>query len=107
MFRFTRMIVAGLALGLGLVLAGCASDSPPKSTVEATPQGVMCSKCQVTWVQSPELSQKGRIIGYKTVKKDTCPDCMDAVTSFFNTGKLQHTCKTCGDTLEICEAHVH
>jgi hypothetical protein len=45
------------------------------------------------------------ITGYSWAKRDVCPDCMDAVQSFLNKGKFQHTCKTCGDTMEICKAH--
>jgi hypothetical protein len=59
----------------------------------------------VTWVQVPDANSKGHIVGYHSVKKDVCPDCMDAVTSFINTGKLEHTCKTCGDSMTVCEVH--
>ncbi|MGE5609433.1 MAG: hypothetical protein ACM359_09275 [Bacillota bacterium] len=96
----TIVAIVGAAL-----LTGCASNTPPQSTLTPTTQGVTCTKCQVTWVKIPETNQKGRIVGYTWGKRDVCPDCMDAVQSFFNTGKFQHTCKTCGDALQICESH--
>ena len=95
----------GLTLGAGLLVTGCASNKPPESSLVASTQGVTCSKCQVTWVKAPTTNDKGRIVGYTTKKRDICPDCYDAVQSFFASGKFQHTCRTCGDTMEICEAH--
>jgi len=105
MFTFSKLALASLTLGMGLFIMGCAANTPPQSSLTATPQGVTCTKCQVTWVKVPTNNGKGRIVGYTWAKRDTCPDCMDAVTSFFNSGKFQHTCRTCGDTMEICEAH--
>lgn len=103
MVRMKMWMLPGL-LGLGL-LTGCASNTPPQSTLAPTTQGVTCTKCQVTWVKIPETNGKGRVVGYSWGQRDTCPDCMDAVQSFFNTGKFQHTCKTCGNSMEICQAH--
>lgn len=105
MFGLSKLALASLALGMGLFTVGCASNTPPQSSLAPSTQGVTCTKCQVTWVKVPRTNGKGRIIGYTSRKEDICPDCMDAVTAFFNTGKLQHTCKTCGGTMEICEAH--
>lgn len=95
----------GVSLGAAALVTGCASNTPPQSTLVASTQGVTCTKCQVTWVKVPSRNRTGRIVGYHWAQKDICPDCMEAVTSFFNTGKFKHTCKTCGDSMEICEAH--
>ena len=101
MFGFSKIALAGLTIGAGLIVAGCAS-TPPQSTVATSPEGVAtCTKCQVTWVQIPTSNGK-RVTGYTWGKKDVCPDCMDAVTSFINTGKFEHNCKTCGDTMVPC-----
>lgn len=107
MFRFSKMAIAGLVLGAGIFATGCASNTPPQSTLAPSTQGVTCTKCQVTWVKVPTNNGKGRIVGYTWAKRDVCPDCMDAVSSFLNKGKFQHTCKTCGDTMEICEVREH
>ena len=100
-----KLALAGLTIGAGVFAGGCTSNTPPQSTLAASTQGVTCTKCQATWVQVPTSNGK-RITGYTWAKKDVCPDCADAVTTFFNTGKLQHSCKTCGDSMEVCEAHV-
>ncbi len=106
MFRFSNLSFASLALGTGVFLTGCAADNkPPQSSLVDSAQGVTCSMCKVTWVKVPTDNGKGRIVGYTSRKQMVCPDCKDAVTNFFTTGKLQHTCKTCGDTMSICEAH--
>ena len=106
MFRFSKWVLVSLILGMGVFVTGCASDNkPPQSTLVPSTQGVTCSKCQVTWVKYPVQGDKARIVRYDTRKSMECPDCKDAVTNFFATGKLQHTCKTCGDSMEICEAH--
>ena len=106
MLRFSKLAIAALTLGTGLLITGCAADNkPPQSTLVTTADGVTCSKCKVTWVKYPVQGDKGRIVRYDTRKSMECPDCKDAVTNFFTTGKLEHTCKTCGDSMEICKAH--
>jgi hypothetical protein len=102
MFGLTKLTVAGLTLGAGVVLSGCTANGTPAEA--ASTQGVTCSKCQVTWVKVPDTA-KGRVVGYTNRKSHTCPDCKSAVDNFFATGKLQHTCETCGDAMEICERH--
>jgi hypothetical protein len=68
---------------------------------------VTCAKCQVTWVKQPITTGGGkeRVIAYQTRKSMECPDCRTAVDNFFRTGRLEHSCKTCGDQLQACEAH--
>ena len=106
MFRISKLSLAALTVGAGLLVAGCAADNKaPQSSLAPSTQGVTCTKCQVTWVKVPTDNGKGRIVGYTSRKEMVCPDCKDAVTNFFTTGKFQHTCKTCGDSMEICEAH--
>ena len=106
MFRSLKLALAGLTVGAGLFATGCASTQPQaQANLEPSAQGVTCSKCEVTWVKVPTRDGKGRVAGYTWAKKDVCPDCMDAVTSFFNTGKFEATCKTCGDSMKLCETH--
>ena len=108
MFRSLKLSLVGLTVGAGLFATGCASaPAPAQSSLDAPRQAITCTKCQVTWVNLPTGAGggQGRYTAYTWSKKDVCPDCMDAVTSFFNAGKFQHTCKTCGDTMEVCEAH--
>jgi hypothetical protein len=106
MFGFSKLAIAGMTLGAGWLIVGCAANTKPaESTLVTTPDGVTCSKCEVTWVRYPVTGDKGRIVRYDTHKSMQCPDCQDAVTNFFATGKLEHTCKTCGDSMEICKSH--
>src|SRR5215203_3840211 len=104
-----RFSLAAVVLGAGLFAAGCQANgaAPANSTVAAT-QAANCSKCQVTWVKQPVTAGGGkdwRVLGYTSRKSHECPDCRSAAGNFFTTGKLEHTCKTCGDALEACEAH--
>jgi hypothetical protein len=91
-----------------VIIAGslsCASNSPPQSSLAASDDAVVCTRCQAVWVREPSYGHRGRLLRYQWALRDTCPDCKDAVASFFATGRFQHTCKTCGDTLQICKAH--
>jgi hypothetical protein len=106
MLGFKRLLLSGAVAVTGLLVGGCQADSkPPQSSLVPTTQGITCAKCQTTWVKVPIDGGKGRIVGYTSQKRHVCPDCRDAVSNFFATGKLQHTCKTCGDAMEICESH--
>jgi hypothetical protein len=106
-----KLSLVALVAGGGLVAAGCQS-SGGASAAKAEPaspatQAVMCSKCEVTWVKQPITAGGGkdwRILGYTSRKSHECPDCRSAVNNFFTTGKLEHTCKTCGDAMEVCHA---
>ena len=75
--------------------------------VAETPKGVTCTKCEVTWVKLPSTAggKQGAVTQYSWSKRDACPDCKDAVSNFFATGKLAHACKTCGDSMKICDTH--
>jgi len=108
MFSLLKSFAMSLTLGAGLLLVGCQSDG---SQTQASPShemassAVACDKCQTTWVKMPIENQKGRLVAYSSRKEMACPDCKDAVSNFFATGKLEHTCKTCGGNMTICEAH--
>jgi hypothetical protein len=64
----------------------------------------MCSKCQTVWVKQAHQVGKTAVI-YSREKQMVCPDCQSAVTTFIKTGKLQHTCTSCGGTLDHCTVH--
>ena len=106
MFGMSMTSLSAAMLGAALFVTGCstANKESAQSTLTPSTQAVTCSKCQVTWVKVPEMA-KSRIVGYSSRKSMVCPDCKDAVASFFASGKFQHTCKTCGDSMELCEAH--
>lgn len=101
-----RLGFMGLALGAGLLLAGCqSSGAKSAATTEPTTQAVYCPKCETTFVKVPRHGHKGQITSYSRQKRMVCPDCKSAVANFFATGQFQHTCTTCGATLEHCEVH--
>jgi hypothetical protein len=108
----TKMTLAAMVMGVGLLAAGCESmggsgGAGGASASRDNAQAVACEKCKVTWVKSPVTSDKGRVIAYKTRQSHECPDCRNAVANFFSTGKLEHACATSGDNaLQKCEAHV-
>jgi hypothetical protein len=105
MLRSAKLMTSSLLLASGLILTGCTANGGNSAQgATASTQAVTCSKCQATWVKVPS-TEKGRIISYSNRKQMVCPDCKDAVATFFATGKFQHTCKTCGDSMELCEAH--
>jgi hypothetical protein len=102
------MSLLAVVLGTGLLLAGCQA-SGAKSQAPPMPgaQAVTCSKCQVTWVRTPISGGTHQVTRYTTRKSMTCPDCEAAVNAYFSayTGKWDHACKTCGDSLQVCESH--
>ena len=102
-----KMFLVAATFGTGLFLVGCQSTGAKQeaSVSPTTQQAVTCTKCDVTWVKVPVDGGKGRIIGYTSRKTMVCPDCKDAVANFFASGKLQHSCASCGDSIEICKAH--
>jgi hypothetical protein len=107
MFRSLKLAAAGLLATSGVLLAGCQS-SGTKADAATGPitQAVACEKCRVTWVNVPNRNSKTNMMqAFTTRKSHECPDCRDAVANFFATGKPQHTCKTCGDSMDHCEVH--
>lgn len=103
MRTFIRASVMGL-MGLAAVtLAAC--QTTPSGSAMGSSKAVKCSKCEVTYVNVPTVSDKNRAIGYQTKGKMECPECKTAAENFFATGKLGHSCTHCGTTLETCEGH--
>ena len=107
MFRFAKTMFATTAVVATLFAAGfqSAGAAEPAATTQPTPQAMTCSKCQVTWVKIPMDYGKGRVVTFTNKKSMECDDCKAAVENFFTTGEFKHTCKTCGDSLEICDSH--
>lgn len=108
MIRFTKLALAGLTLGAGLMLAGCQADgksSPDAMTGTQAGQGIACDKCKTTWVQVPTTSGKGTISGYSPRSQMVCPECKSAVANMFATGKFEHTCAACGGNISGCAMH--
>jgi hypothetical protein len=87
-----------LAAGLAVILSGCSTMGGGKADEPA----VMCSKCQTVWVSRPHRVGKSWATVYSRQKKMVCSDCESAAKNFFDTGKLEHTCKTCGTNLVAC-----
>jgi len=108
MRRTAKIALWSLFAGPALLIAGCQSNSNDAATAAAEPastQAISCDKCKVTYVKVPDTGGKSRVVGYRSEKRMECPDCKSAAENFFTTGKFQHTCKTCGDSLEVCKAH--
>ena len=101
-----RRALMGLGIGTVLTLTGCAATGgTPTATKGPSTQAVACSKCEVTYVQVPTQDNKGRFVGYSKRPNMECPDCKTAVQTFFETGKLEHSCAHCSGTMEVCESH--
>ena len=108
MLRSMKMALAGLTLGTGMFLVGCQSNGKPSHEAmvgTASSDAVACDKCKVTYVKSPDTNQKGRVIGYSDRKQMVCPDCKSAAQNMFTTGKMEHTCKSCGGNMSGCAMH--
>lgn len=94
---------ASLMAGAVALIAGCASTCPKAGeAASAGDQAVMCGKCQTVWVSTPHAINKVTV--YRKVKTMACPDCESAAANFFKTGRFEHTCKACGDSLTPCPA---
>lgn len=96
-----------LVLGTGvlfvLALAGCQSTGESGEALADGTTAVHCAKCQTTWVRKPHTVGKSTV--YRTEKSMVCADCESAAANFFKTGKLEHTCKSCGGTPNHCVVH--
>src|SRR5688500_3291308 len=86
-----------------VTLAGCKSGEKSEASASGD-DAVMCGKCETVWVRTEDhgLRAKGFTV-YRTEKRMVCPDCESAMANFVKTGKLAHTCKTCGDALKHCK----
>lgn len=67
--------------------------------------GVMCNKCETTWVAGP-VGERGGYSVYRTSRRMKCPQCETFAETFFRTGKLAHGCPGCGGALSRCTAQV-
>lgn len=106
MTTLDRVVKLSLVIALVTFMAACqAVGTKGPVTGEVSSQAVRCDKCQITWVKVPTNDPKGRFIGYSDKKVMECPECHSAVANFFSTGKLQHSCNSCGGNLAICESH--
>ena len=106
MNRIRKDVLMGIVVaGVAILIAGCSTVSPKMSSEASNKeQAVMCSKCQTVWVQRGYQNGKN-VVAYRQDKQMVCPDCQSAIVTFFKTGKLEHTCKTCGGTLDHCTVH--
>ena len=101
----------GLGMGMLVALAGCQSSGSGNggaglAAAGGEPKAVTCTKCKITYVEIPTTGQgKYPVHKFTTAQSMECPDCKDAVANFFTTGKLEHTCKHCGETMEVCKGH--
>lgn len=98
--NIVRFLALSSLVVASFVAVGCKST---ETTASGEAKAVFCDKCKTTWVQQP--GSVGRITVYHPAKAMTCPDCKSAVESYFATGKLEHTCKTCGSDITPCETH--
>jgi hypothetical protein len=113
---FGSMLLKAAVPVLGLaVLGGCTSSGGNGKSDQAlahADHGVMCPKCETTWVRQPTHLNPRGIGTYRSEKKMTCPDC-DAMAARVLTedGKVQlHGCTTCKVTpqkVTQAKPHVH
>jgi len=100
-----KAIVLSLGIGAATLLSGLSTNTRAAApTTAPTTQAASCDGCKVTFVKVPN-STKGQFISYHEEGRMTCPSCKDAITNFFTTGKLEHSCSACGGNMAICEAH--
>jgi hypothetical protein len=105
-------MMASFALASTVLSGGCqvtATKPSPDATHGApTTQAVACDKCKVVWKKEPMTAGGGhsdRVIGYTTQKQMVCPECRNAVTNMFTTGRFEHTCSACGGNIQACAEH--
>ena len=105
MRHIRKIAIASLFTASALFVTGCQANGTQAAAEPASTQAVTCDKCKVTYVKVPIRGGKSRVVGYRSEKRMECPDCKSAAENFFATGQWQHTCKTCGDSIEVCKAH--
>jgi len=103
--RTPKIVIASLFTASALFVAGCQSTPTQAANESASKEALTCDKCKTTYVKVPVTGGKTRVVGYRSEKRMECPDCKTAAENFFATGNWQHTCKTCGDAIEVCKAH--
>lgn len=93
-----------LCLLTGVLLVGCQFADKRESSSSTQARAVVCPKCETVWVEGLDLNDP-YMMTYRPEKVMKCPDCQSAVESFFRTGRLAHTCDTCGGDLKHCTEH--
>ncbi len=98
----SRLLILASSLGLATLMSSCQSTGGATAGADA----VTCDKCKTVWVKtaSPGPGGKGYMT-YSNQKSMNCPDCQSAVTTFFKTGQLKHTCTHCGGAMTHCTQH--
>ena len=104
LFRFI-ILMAGATVLAGAALTGCQSTGETSEALVDGTDAVYCAKCQTTWVRNRDTTGGGKSTIYRTEKAMVCADCESAAANFFKTGKLEHTCKSCGGTPSHCTVH--
>lgn len=105
MFQIPFLATAITGAAALLVATGCQANKSATASTDLPHDALMCAKCETTWVKLP-VTQKGRVVAYSSQKRMTCPDCKGMAENFFASGKLEHTCPTCGpNAMEICKSH--
>ena len=103
MFRFSKLVLAGLTLGIGLLVAGCASNATAEksaTTPLAVRGGMYCPKCETVWV-SEMVGQGTKVARLRSRREMTCPTCDAMAASYLaDEGKaVLHECPECKVTL--------
>lgn len=89
----TMMVIASAIV----MTAATVQSAPPKEGA------VFCDKCKIVMVKVPsQAGAKNQLLIYRKMKKMVCPDCKSAIENFFRTGKLKHTCSSCGGNMTVC-----
>ena len=97
-----------LKAGLLAIVAAAITSCQTTSSDQTSGPAVMCDKCQTVWVKRAQnigTSNKGGTTIYRNEKVMQCPDCENAIVTFFKTGELKHRCTHCGGTMTHCTQH--
>lgn len=101
-----KSLLTVATLSATALLSSCqAPSSAPTSAVS-------CSKCGTVYFKAPATGgvgaagAKGGFITLKPAGRMDCADCENKVAGWVKFGTLtEHTCKTCGGTLNHCTRH--
>ena len=97
----TRLIGAATLVGILPLLIGC--QMPASGGDDTSTRALICVKCETVWVERVDLNEP--YVTFRPEKTTVCPDCESAIATFFKTGRLEHTCGTCGGQIKHCEVH--